>query len=92
VTPILVHRVIARLNTGGPAELLEDGDLGRLVWTDSPRDFAGALEAVLGAPGDPSERALARVPVLARFSIERLVDDVERLYAAALARAGVPLP
>ena len=83
-TPVVSRAV------GGVANLLEDGALGRLVWTDSPEDFAGALAEVLRSPGDPAETARARDIVLARFSIERLVEDVERLYAAALARAGVP--
>lgn len=85
-TPVVSRAV------GGVAELLEEGALGRLVETDSPQDFADALEAALLAPPKVEEVARAREVVLERFSIERLVRDMDRLYSEALGPAGIQIP
>ena len=85
-TPVVSRAV------GGVPEMLEDGGLGRLVWSESAVDFAEALEDVLRTPPEPEAGVRARVMVLERYSVERLVADVDRLYADALGRVGIGLP
>jgi len=85
-TPVVSRAV------GGIAELLEDGALGRLVWSDAPQDLAEALESALLVSPSPEEASRAKETVFRSYSIERLVRDMDRLYAAALGRAGVPIP
>ena len=82
-TPIVSRAV------GGVPEILEEGRLGRLVWSDSAGDLADALEEVLSDPPSAETRETARRRVLERYSIERLAADTERLYTEALGRAGV---
>ena len=65
------------------------GGLGRLVESASDHEVADALESVLASPPSREDAERAQELVLERFSIRRLADDVERLYADALERAGV---
>ncbi len=82
-TPVVSRAV------GGVPEMLEDGRLGRLVWSESARDFANALEATLSAVPEPEDAARARDTVLERYSVERLARDMNELYVDALGRAGI---
>ena len=63
-----------------------------MVWSESAVDFAEALEDVLRTPPEAEAGVRARVMVLERYSVERLVADVDRLYADALGRVGIGLP
>ncbi|MCH8813129.1 MAG: glycosyl transferase family 1, partial [Gemmatimonadetes bacterium] len=74
---------------GGVAEILDGGELGYLVRSAREDEVAAGLESVLGSPPSLEERERARKLALERFSIRRLVEDVERLYADLLERAGV---
>ncbi len=73
--PVLVHRLIARLNTGGPAMHVVH--------------LAEALESALTSPPSLEERERSRGLVLERFAIGRLARDIERMYEDALDRAGL---
>jgi glycosyltransferase involved in cell wall biosynthesis len=75
---------------GGVPDVVEDGTTGILV---PPRDHRAMADALARVAGDPSLRermgAAARQHVRDRFSSERLVEDVERLYMElAMARQG----
>ena len=83
---------VVSLAVGGVPEILEGGELGRLVDSASHEKFADALESVLASPPTRVEVERAQKLVLERFSIRRLAGDVERLYADALRRAGVAVP
>ena len=82
-TPVVSRAV------GGVPEILEDGRLGRLVWSASAAELADVLEAALGDPPSAETRETARNRVLERYSVERLAGDMERLYTEALARGGI---
>jgi glycosyltransferase involved in cell wall biosynthesis len=78
--------------TGGLAELVEHENTGWLITADSP----GALaEAIIDAASDPKRlcefgrQARERA---AQFSIERTVDQTERLYLRLLAPPIAPSP
>ena len=80
---------VVSLAVGGVPEILEGGELERLVESASDNEVADALESVLVSPPSTQDAERARRLVLERFSIRRLAEDVERLYADALRRAGV---
>jgi glycosyltransferase involved in cell wall biosynthesis len=69
----------------GPAEILADGQYGRLV---PPGDEQALAEAILSLLRDPAARHRLSAAGLARaeaFSVERLVPIYERLFAEVLA-------
>jgi len=68
-------------DVGGVKDVIHDPSVGRLA----PFGDAGALaNAILDLLGDAAARkaagAAARAHVLARYSVDRLVDDIDRLY------------
>ena len=70
---------------GGTPDLLEEGRLGRLVPPGDPNALACALAETLSGGYDSAEKAaLARRSVLQRFSLERLLGDLDRLYLRLL--------
>jgi glycosyltransferase involved in cell wall biosynthesis len=80
---------VVSVAVGGVREILDGGELGRLVDFASDREVADALESVLSSPPSIEDRERARKLVLERFSIGRLAADVERMYVDAMVRAGV---
>jgi glycosyltransferase involved in cell wall biosynthesis/SAM-dependent methyltransferase len=77
--------VVAR-SVGGVASALEGVEGATLVPPEAPpAGFAASLAAALRAVRGPRRPDLA---VVRRFSVERLCDDVERIYREELARAG----
>jgi len=79
-TPVVANRV------GGVPDVVRDGVDGFLV---EPGDVDGAAEKLATLAGNPELRArlgeAGRSRVLERYSVPRLVDDVDRLYRALLA-------
>ena len=70
---------------GGGADLMEDGMTGLLV----PPGESGALaEAIMALLGDPERRRVmgeaGRKRVGAAFGADRLVRDMDQLYASLL--------
>src|SRR4051812_24721035 len=70
---------VVSTNVGGVRSVLLDGETGFLA--DEPADLAARIRTLL----DDGERARAMAPrgrehVLATFGVERLVDDLDRLY------------
>ena len=82
-TPVVANRV------GGVPDVVRDGIDGFLV---EPGDIEGAAEKLEVLARNPELRArlgeAGRERVLDRYSVPRLVDDVDRLYRALLAAKG----
>jgi glycosyltransferase involved in cell wall biosynthesis len=82
-TPVVANRV------GGVPDVVRDSKDGFLV---TPGDVEGAAEKLATLAVDPALRkrmgASGRKRVLERYSVARLVDDVDRLYRALLESAG----
>ena len=83
-TPVVANRV------GGVPDVVRDGVDGFLV---EPGDAEAAAERLARLAADPGLRARlgdsGRARVLARYSVSRLVDDVDRLYRSLLAAKGL---
>jgi len=75
---------VVSVAVGGVSEILDGGGLGRLVHSAGDDEVAAGLESVLASPPSAEERERAQKLVLERFSIERLVEDVESMYVEAL--------
>ena len=78
-TPVVANRV------GGVPDVVRDGVDGFLV---EPGDTEGAAERLAALAADPALRRQlgesGRARVRERYSVARLVDDVDRLYRALL--------
>lgn len=70
---------------GGVPDLLGHGSLGRLVPPSNPMLLA---EAILQTLAEPPQHAEARQLMLSRYSVDRLVSDLDSLYRGLLARKG----
>lgn len=68
---------------GGVAALLDDGAFGALV---PPGDAPALASAIVDTIQHPPDVAPAQAAMLARYSIDRLVRDLDRLYRELLAR------
>ena len=98
-TPVSVIEALAAgrptvaTRVGGVPDVVRDGVDGFLVDSADPDELAARL-AELAA--DPELRArmgaAGREHVVARYAVERLVDDVDALYRRLLAERGLPLP
>jgi glycosyltransferase involved in cell wall biosynthesis len=84
-------RAVVATRVGGVADVVEAGCTGLLVPPRSPEILGDAL---LRLAGDPEKRLqigrAGREAVVGRFSPERLVDDIEKLYTSALAHRRTP--
>ena len=84
-TPVVATRV------GGVPDVVRDGIDGFLV---APGDTDAAAERLAELVRDPVLRArlgdAGRSDARARYSVARLVDDVDRLYQSLLAAKGLP--
>jgi len=79
-------RPVVSTDVGGVSSVVLDGRTGRVVGPDDEEAFAAAIREILADP-ERSARlgAQGRRHVLDRFTIERLVDDVDDLYRRLLA-------
>jgi len=86
-TPVVATRV------GGVADVVRDGVDGFLVAPGDVDAMADALERLArGAELRELMGAAGRERVRERYAVERLIDDVDRLYAELLAEKGVAPP
>lgn len=83
-TPVVANRV------GGVPDVVRDGTDGFLV---EPGDTPGAAERLAQLATDPELRARfaesGRARMFERYSVSRLVDDIDRLYRSLLAAKGL---
>jgi glycosyltransferase involved in cell wall biosynthesis len=81
-TPVVATRV------GGVPDVVRDGEDGFLVEPGASDELAQRLAQLAGDP-DLRQRfgASGRARVLPRYAVDRLVDDVDRLYRALLSEA-----
>jgi len=86
-TPVVANRV------GGVPDVVSDGVDGFLV---EPGDVEGAADRLAELASDPELRARlgesGRMAMFERYSVSRLVDDVDRLYRTLLAAKGLKAP
>jgi glycosyltransferase involved in cell wall biosynthesis len=74
---------VVSTNVGGVRSVILDGETGHLA--DEPADLAARVRSILDDP--ERARAMAargREHVLSNFGVERLVDDIDRLYRRLL--------
>ncbi len=82
-------KAVVACAVGGNPEAVRDGETGLLVPPGRPEALAGALERLLADPsrrdsmGDAGRRRASE-----RFSMERMVKEMESLYDALMAGAG----
>jgi glycosyltransferase involved in cell wall biosynthesis len=93
IESLAAERPVVASAVGGVPDVVTDGVDGRLFTTGR---IDQAAEALADLARDPELRArmgaAGRAAVLPRYSVDRLVDDVDRLYRALLQEKGVPLP
>jgi glycosyltransferase involved in cell wall biosynthesis len=86
-TPVVANRV------GGVPDVVSDGVDGFLV---EPGDVEGAADRLAELASDPELRTRlgesGRREMFERYSVSRLVDDVDRLYRTLLAAKGLKAP
>ncbi|MGI9081115.1 MAG: glycosyltransferase family 4 protein [Thermoleophilaceae bacterium] len=67
---------------GGVTEIVRDGETGRLVPPGDPRALAAALRALADDPASAAEMgAKGRQDVAERFSLTRMLDELQAVYA-----------
>lgn len=72
-------------SVGGTPDLLEEGNLGRLVPPGDPKSLAHGVSEILSANGGLGKTtSRARRNVTQRFGVERLLADLDGLYLRLL--------
>jgi glycosyltransferase involved in cell wall biosynthesis len=83
-------RPVVATRVGGVPDVVRDGVDGYLV---EAGDIAGLADALARLAADPELRdrmgAAGRERVLPRYAVERLIDDVDRLYRSLLEAEGL---
>jgi glycosyltransferase involved in cell wall biosynthesis len=70
---------------GGNVELVEDGKTGLLVPVQNPKALADAILYILNNPEQAKEMGKQGKNRVAKdFSLERMVNDYEAIYAEAM--------
>jgi glycosyltransferase involved in cell wall biosynthesis len=76
---------VVATNVGGVPELVTDGETGYLVPTENPDALADRILKILDNPGLASGMGnLARKRAVEKFSCDKLIENVEALYAQVL--------
>lgn len=90
IESLAARRPAVATRVGGTPDVIRDGVDGFLVDSDDPDELAERLaELALDAPRRAAMGEAGRARVLDRYAVERLVDDVDRLYRALLAERGI---
>ena len=88
IEALATGRPVVATRVGGVPDVVREGEDGFLVEVG---DVDGLAERLARLAADPELRARmggeARARVLARYSVGRLVDDIDRLYRSLLAAA-----
>lgn len=91
IEAMAASRPVVATAVGGTADLLGDGERGRLVPAGNPAALADAILETLDRPEDSARRArAARDYVLAHHSVERLLRDIDALYRELLPPVAAP--
>lgn len=76
---------VVATETAGACEIVRDGETGLLTRIGNPNELAAAIQSLLG---DEASRlriaAAAQRDVAERFSLERMIDETEKIYRASL--------
>jgi len=81
--PVVATRV------GANAELVENGETGRVVTASDAEALADAIASYVDDPAQTRRHGTAgRRRVVTQFGLDRMIDRYHRLYLAQLARAG----
>jgi glycosyltransferase involved in cell wall biosynthesis len=98
-TPVSVIEALAAgrpavaTRVGGTPDVITDGIDGFLVDSNDPDRLADRLAELAADPARRAEMGAAgRSVVFERYAVDRLVDDVDRLYRELLAARGLPTP
>jgi glycosyltransferase involved in cell wall biosynthesis len=85
IEALAAGRPVVATRVGGVPDVVEEGETGFLV---RPRDTHALAERLEILAGDPERRvamgATGRERTLARYAVERLVDDMDQLYRELL--------
>ena len=87
------RRPVVATRVGGVPDVVSDGESGFLVEAGAVDDLAERLARLAAQPdlrgrmGDAGQASVAR-----RYAVDRLVDDVDRLYRRLLASRGLAAP
>jgi glycosyltransferase involved in cell wall biosynthesis len=88
IEALAAGRPVVATRVGGVPDVVRDGEDGFLVETGAVDDIAEALGRLAA---DPSLRRrlgeTGRARVLPRYSVDRLIDDIDRLYRSLLQSA-----
>ena len=86
IESLAAGRPVVATRVGGVPDVVRDGQDGFLVETGDVDGLAAALERLAGDEELRTQMGDAgRERVLPRYSVERLIDDVDRLYRSLLA-------
>jgi glycosyltransferase involved in cell wall biosynthesis len=93
IEALAAGRPVVATRVGGVPDVVRDGEDGFLVDAGATDDLAERLSRLAADP-DLRERlgAAGRARVVPRYAVDRLVDDVDRLYCSLLAAAGIRPP
>ena len=89
IEALAAGRPVVATRVGGVPDVIREGEDGFLV---EPGDVDGLAERLARLAADPELRerlgTAGRARVIPRYSVERLVDDIDLLYRSLLASAG----
>jgi glycosyltransferase involved in cell wall biosynthesis len=93
IEALAAERPAVATRVGGTPDVIRDGVDGFLVDSDDPDELAARLAELAGdAPRRAAMGEAGRKRVLERYAVDRLVDDVDRLYRELLAERGLKPP
>jgi glycosyltransferase involved in cell wall biosynthesis len=89
IESLAAERPVVATRVGGVPDVVADGEDGFLVEPGETGELADRIERLAREP-ELRERmgAAGRSRVVERYSVARLVDDVDRLYRELLATGG----
>jgi glycosyltransferase involved in cell wall biosynthesis len=93
IESLAAERPVVATDVGGVADVVEHGTDGFLAGVGDVAALADGLERLARDPVLRAQMGRAgRERTVPRYRVERLVDDVDRLYRELLAEKGVPVP